>query len=375
MTLLINNEEVASVLSLDDYVRLIEDIVQEYAAGDAVCVPRIDALVARAPEDSVYIWGSMQGGSKREQAYALRIKSDVVYWQQEHGTVTEEKYAGRTGLYCGLVFLFSTDTGEPLAIIHDGHLQHMRVGARVGLSAKYLAREDASTLCIVGSGGMARTNASAVCRVRPINRIQVFSPTPEHLVAYVEEMSRELQVDVIAAASAREAVEGADIVCLCTDSIEPVIEADWIRPGVHVTQMQLAELDFDPSRFFDVIFTLAPTPLPLGHTEPLSHGNIEFAGAEAVSRYPVSRRNWERAPARQSPERRARLVDLAGLMARTELGRTGRDQITYHGANTIGGGTQGLEFVAVAPTIFREARERGLGHEIPTEWFLQDVRN
>ena len=165
MTLIINNKEVESLLDMGDYMRLLEEAALEHADGGAVMVPRIDALVPNRSDESIYIYGSMQAGSVRQQAYAVRVKSDVVYWERSGDVVTEEKFAGRRGLYCGLVFLFSAATGEPLAIIHDGYIQHMRVGARVGLSAKYLAREDARTIGVVGSGGMARSNVIAICKV------------------------------------------------------------------------------------------------------------------------------------------------------------------------------------------------------------------
>ena len=378
MTLIINNAEVQSILAIDDFMRLMEEAALEHAAGDSPVVPRIDALVSRGRSDSVYIYGSMQAGSARQKAYAVRIKSDVVYWEHAGDVVTEEKYAGRPGLYCGLVFLFSTETGEPLAIIHDGYLQHMRVGARVGLSAKHLAREDSRVIGVIGSGGMARSNVLAISKVRPIERVQVYSPTPENLARYVDEMSEALGgIDVVPVRSGREAVAGADVVCLCTDSIKPVIEPGWIMPGVHLTQMQLAEIDFDPMAMFDVVFALAPTPVPLGRDAPLAKGNLEFAGSpEAVEAYPKSRRNWERVqPIASTAENAARVVFLADLALGKVPGRSSATDRTYHGTNSIGGGSQGLEFISVAPTIFEEARKRGLGHEIPTEWLLQDIRD
>ncbi len=377
MTLIINNKEVESLLDMGDYMRLLEEAALEHADGGAVMVPRIDALVPNRSDESIYIYGSMQAGSVRQQAYAVRVKSDVVYWERSGDVVTEEKFAGRRGLYCGLVFLFSAATGEPLAIIHDGYIQHMRVGARVGLSAKYLAREDARTIGVVGSGGMARSNVIAICKARRIERVRVYSPTPEHLRAYVDEMSEVLGIDMEPVSSARDAVRDADIVALCTDSIKPIIDKDWVEPGVHLTQMQLAEIDFDPMEVFDIVFGLAPTPVPLGRTEPLAKGNLEFAGsAESVELYPKSRRNWERIDPMRAPlESAARVTYLADLMSGVDPGRASPEQRTYHGGNSFGGGSQGLEFISAAPTIYREAVKRGMGYEVPTELFLQDIRD
>lgn len=374
--LIINNQEVAELLTMEDYMRGLEEIATEYAAGGATCVPRIDVFAATGRQDSVYIFHSMQGASNRLKASAIRMGPRVHYWERKEGVETEEWYAGRPGLNCGIVMLFSTETGEPLAIINEGHLQHMRVGARIGLSAKYLAREDSRTLAVFGAGGMARTNVQGICKVRPIERIRVFSPTRAHREAYAAEMAQTLGVEVIPVEDPREAARGAEIICLCTDSIKPVIQRDWIEPGAHLTQMQLAELDFNALEFFDVAFSLGPPPVPLGHEKPLARGNLHFGGAQTAARYPKSRRAWElEASLRATSAKRARTVHLADLMAGTVAGRTRPEERTIQGYSAGESGTQGLEFVAFAPQIYQEARRRGMGREIPTEWLLQDIRD
>ena len=80
-----------------------------------------------------YQWGSMEGTSRRYGVFATRIKSDIAYWTDHgDGVKTQEKYCQRPGLFCGLILLFSTANGEPLAIMNDGYLQHLRVGATAG---------------------------------------------------------------------------------------------------------------------------------------------------------------------------------------------------------------------------------------------------
>jgi ornithine cyclodeaminase/alanine dehydrogenase-like protein (mu-crystallin family) len=93
------------------------------------------------------------------------MKSDIVSWPVRHGVRVEDKYCVRPGLFCGLILLFSTEDGAPLAIMNDGYLQHMRVGALYGLGAKYLARSDASVVGMLGSGGMARSHLTAFAAV------------------------------------------------------------------------------------------------------------------------------------------------------------------------------------------------------------------
>src|ERR1700732_2885496 len=125
----------------------------------------------------------MEGGSTSGY-FAVRMKSDVIYEQHYHGVVTQEKYCPRPGLYCGLIFLTDIETGEPLAFINDGVLQHMRVGADGGIGVKYMANDDAEVIGMLGSGGMARTHMQAFTRVRNIKKLQVFSPTKENRDAF-----------------------------------------------------------------------------------------------------------------------------------------------------------------------------------------------
>ena len=156
--LLINNDLAKALLTMDDCIRVQEEAYKELITGDAVHRPRIDVYVPCERDDGYYRWGTMEGASKSSGIFAIRMKSDIVYWpRNQEGGWTEEKYCGQPGTYCGLVFLFSTRNGEPLAMINDGHLQHMRVGGGAGLGAKYLECRDAQSVGMLGSGGMARS--------------------------------------------------------------------------------------------------------------------------------------------------------------------------------------------------------------------------
>jgi ornithine cyclodeaminase/alanine dehydrogenase-like protein (mu-crystallin family) len=102
----------------------------------------------------MFRWGTMEGASRAFETFAIRMKSDMMQWPDGK---TVEKYCVEPGTYCGLVMVFSTSNGEPLAIINDGIIQHMRVGGCAGLGAKFLSRADSEVVGILGSGGMART--------------------------------------------------------------------------------------------------------------------------------------------------------------------------------------------------------------------------
>ena len=188
MTLFLSNRDVARVLTMRATIDALEQAYADVAAGEAVCRPRIDIRIPTASPAKNYQWGSMEGGSTRGY-FAIRMKSDVVYETEYNGAHTQEKYCTRPGLYCGLVLLTSTETGEPLAFINDGVLQHMRVGADGGIGAKYMANRDAITVGMLGSGGMATSNLQAFMEVRKIRRLHVFSPTAEHRETFARKMA------------------------------------------------------------------------------------------------------------------------------------------------------------------------------------------
>src|SRR3954465_15379028 len=176
MTLIINNHDVEQVLTMEDTLEALEHSYLQLAAREAVCRPRIDIRIPTSDPGKNYQWGTMEGGSTSGY-FAIRIKSDVIYEREYNGAVTQEKYCTRPGLFCGLILLTSIETGEPLAFINDGILQHMRVGADGAIGVKYMARPDADVIGMLGSGGMAHAHMDSILCVRRIRRLQVFSPT------------------------------------------------------------------------------------------------------------------------------------------------------------------------------------------------------
>src|ERR1051326_1311109 len=144
--LLINNEEQEQLLTMPDCVEALESGYRQLGSGEAVYRPRIDLYANTShPQGRFSRWGSMEGALSDPPVFAIRTKSDLLYWV-DHGDIhTEEKFCVRPGLFCGLIQLYSTANGEPLAILNDGFIQHARVAGTSCLAAKYLARTDAST--------------------------------------------------------------------------------------------------------------------------------------------------------------------------------------------------------------------------------------
>ena len=186
--LLIDNDVMAAVLTTKDCIEVQERAFAGMSTGASVCRPRLDTFVPCEREDGYYRFGSIEGATAG--FYAVRLKSDIMTWPKHpDGSWSEKKYCVRPGTYCGLVLLFSTANGEPLAIMNDGHLQHMRVGAAAGVGARLLARQEARRVGMIGSGGMARTALEAFVAVRTIDEVRVYSRTPANRESYAREMS------------------------------------------------------------------------------------------------------------------------------------------------------------------------------------------
>lgn len=133
-----------------------------------------------------------------------------------------------------LCLLYEADTGKMLAEIEADHLGRIRTGAASGVATKYLARFDASTVGLIGSGRQARTQLQAMNLVRKLKLVRVFSRDQERSRAFCREMSSLLKLEVEPADSAEAAARSADILITATFSREPVLKAEWVKQGAHV---------------------------------------------------------------------------------------------------------------------------------------------
>ncbi len=156
--LLINNQTVEKILDMKGCLEALEIGYRDLSEDRAGYRPRIDVFAPNDDPELMFRWGTMEGVSRTLETFAIRMKSDMLHWPDGK---TVEKYCIEPGTYCGLILVFSTRNAEPLAMINDGIIQHMRVGACAGLGARYLARADASVVGILGSGGMARSYLAA----------------------------------------------------------------------------------------------------------------------------------------------------------------------------------------------------------------------
>jgi ornithine cyclodeaminase/alanine dehydrogenase-like protein (mu-crystallin family) len=359
--LLINNQTVEQILDIKGCMEALETGYRDLIDQRAVYRGRYDLFVPNDDPKLMYRWGTMEGASRSFETFAIRMKSDMLEWPEGK---TVEKYCVEPGTFCGFVMVFSTRNGEPLAIINDGILQHMRVGGCAGLGAKYLSREDSSTIGIYGSGGMARTYLLAFNQVRNIDQVKVFSPNKTNREAYAKEMSQKLGIKTTPVERPEDVMRGSDIVATCTDSIQVVVDdPGWVEPGMHLTCVKANEWNPEIVNNADLVIKMGRPTLNL------DVGQIRIGGEAAVVAG-----NAEEVKRIANPKVDIFSTDfplLTDIMAGKLKGRTERKQVTFF-ANS---GTQGLQFASTAGYVVREAKRRRLGQEIPTSWLLQDIRD
>lgn len=367
MTLILNNDDVKGVLTMEMTIKALEDAYQELARNEAVCRPRIDIQIPTKDSQKTYQWGTMEGGSVSGY-FAIRMKSDVIYEQEYQGTRTQEKYCVRPGKFCGLILLINIQNGEPVALINDGYLQHMRVGADSGIGVKYMAREDARVVGMIGSGGMARTHMEAFLLARKIDRVQVYSPTRAHRIEYAREITEKFGVEAVPVDRPQDVYKGAHIIAGCTDSTEPVIIGRWLEEGAHITCIG-GKPDEETLKRIDVSLRLGNAPAPWGLPElGLADEYLTYAAIpDQIAGFKM-KRTRKRAHGMIAEDR---AVLLSELFAGKKRGRTADRQITYSERGNI----QGAQFYSVAGKVYELAKAKGLGREIPTDWLLQDIRD
>ena len=364
--ILLSNEEIESFLSINTCIDALEKAYASWDKGTAINRPRTDLVMPSASEAGVYAFKSMEAGLYDPPIVAMRINSDIIRWNQQGNRTIKTKIPAAPGdKYVGLIMLFSTLTGEPLAMFPDGVVQRMRVASSSALAARYLARADASTMALFGSGWQAGSHLPAMCAVRPLKRVNVFSPTKANREAFVKEMQAKVTAEVRAVDTPEEAIRDADIIAATTNSLSRVVSADWVKPGLHLTCVRVPELGDDTIRKVDRLVIHAhqhaPTNFIAGYGEEgiAAHDAIDIIkkGPAHAHEVDVEHPFWLSAP------------DLKDLVTGKTQGRANGQESTCF-LNNIG---IGLQFAAVGAAVYSEAKAKGVGRELPTDWFLESV--
>jgi len=198
------------------------DVFRTLARGEAL-LPLRQVLHLPGGKGAFAVMPAVLAGST--QTTALGVKA-ITVMPDNHGTPYDS--------HQGAVLLFEGGHGSLQAILDASALTAIRTAAVSGVATRALAREDAGDLAILGTGVQAETHLEAMLLARRVRRVRAWSRDAAHVGAFADRSARRHGVAVEPAASAREAVAGADIVCTVTSAHEPIVEAEWIAPGAHV---------------------------------------------------------------------------------------------------------------------------------------------
>ncbi len=353
--LLLSNQDVEAALTIEDCIAAMDDGYRELGQSRGASGVRSEILSPTTRDDGLYSLLTMSGVAPKSGIGAVRINSDILTWPRTSQGIKRVKVPAAPGArYVGLVLLFSVETGEPLAIYPDGVVQRLRVAATCGLAAKYLARTDARVVGLLGTGWQAGGQAAAIAAVRPITQIRCYSPDPARCQAFARETADRLGIDVIAAGSAREAVARADVVMCATSSMQPVLSADWIAPGMHVSSLKRLELDASVATKSDIVIT---------HVRKAAAQIARTAGAD------LARDTEHRKDALSKALKQDELPDLADLLLNRTGGRRSNNDVTLF-LNYMG---LGYQFAVTGHVLLQRARERGIGRQLDSDWFTSEV--
>ena len=313
--LLLTETDVKGLLQMEDALRAVEEGFRAVGRGEATNRPR-------------------QRVGTRETAINVMLAS----WPARGYAGFKDYTASRAGIRFW-VHLFDMTTGELVAVIQADRLGQQRTGAASGVAAKYLARSDASTVGIVGTGWQAESQLEAVCAVRSIRRIRCFGRDKAHRQAFAKKMSSVLGVKVEVATSAEEAIRDADVAIAATNAPQSVIHGDWLPAGCHINaiganRLDTRELDDDAVRRCAFVAT----------------DSIEQAKEESGDLVEPMKRGlitWDR------------VHEISEVVAGKVRGRTNNDDITLFKSHGIA-----IEDLAAAALVYERARDRGIGKSI-----------
>ena len=239
-----------------------------------------------------------------------------------------------------MIPLFRTETAELAALIEADYFGQVRTGAATGVATRYMARENARTVGIIGTGKQAKTQLEAVANVRKLESIRAFGRDAARRERFAAEMSERLRLPVHPVQSAEEAVRGVDILVTMTSSMKPVFDGHWLQPGMHINATgsnfaQKAELDAEAVRRCDFIAA-----------DSVEQSRME--AGDLIQAFGDDTAQW------------GRVRELADVVSGKIHGRTSADEITLFKSNGIAS-----EDVTVAGRLYELARESGVGREVP----------
>lgn len=325
MALVLNRNEVASILTMKDAIDVVEQSFRDLAEGNAD-MPLRPTIRVSQPPGLINVMPAYLG---KMRALGMKLVSSYLENPVKFGIPTVQA----TILYC------DSESGQLLAIMDGGYITAVRTGAASGVATKYLARPNSRIIGLLGSGIQAETQLQAVCAVREIKRAQVFSPTPAHRKSFAERMSGKLGIEIIPVDHPAEAVKGCDIVIAASSAKTPIVSGDWLSPGTHINAIgshaaNTRELDESTIKRSKVVVDSMEAALREG-------GDILIPIADGV----IGQDHI--------------YGELGELVIGRKPGRTTNDEITLFKSHGLA-----IEDVSTAKLVYEKAKSQGKGVEL-----------
>jgi ornithine cyclodeaminase/alanine dehydrogenase-like protein (mu-crystallin family) len=349
--LLLTNDDVEQVLTMADCVDVLRRFFEEEGNGQVLTRQRTESWLPHHTSDTFYQCKSMEGGVPYIGKYVIRVDSNVTRRKQQGQSSRVEHVPFGNGSWMGMLLVFSTDTGELLGWMPDGYLQRTRVGALYALAADYLARPDAEEVGLIGSGWQAGGQILGLRCVRNIKKVRVYSSNADRRSRFADESQASLDIEVRPVAAARDTFAEADIVALATNASEKVMESLWLEPGQHLSSVRFLELD--PRSYEDadrVVVNRVERWIQNHYLGELCPHDVKDAKVPALPPGAIEAREF----------------------FRQRIKRTGAREKTLF-PNEASNYQLGGQFAAVAGFVLDRAREKGLGRDLPPEWFAQTL--
>lgn len=322
MTLILTASEILQVLDMDLALDAAAEAFRAYGEGRVNMPPKSYLTLAKGDFRAMYgeIWLS--------SGHICGLK-----WVNVH---PGNPYQGLLTVMAKIL-LNDPETGLEFADLDGTHITNYRTGAGGGLAAKFLAREDATCLGVIGCGQQAITQIAAIVKVRPIRELTVFNRHLDHARALAEKMAALHGVEARAVDHARDAVQGQDVVVTTTPSTAPLVNRDWVSPGTHINAIgadAAGKQELDPAILRDariVVDDWAQASHSGEINVPLSRGEL-------------------------LPEQV--YGSLGEVVAGKKPGRQSREEITVFDSTGLI-----IQDLALGFAVYRRAKEQGLGEE------------
>ena len=216
---LLTEQHVHSLLPMSDLIAAMESALAKFSAGEVLQPVR--TVLTVGPAKSYY--GLMPAYIPTPASMGAKIV-----------TVFGENHKKGLPSHLATILLFDPDTGSLIAMMDGRFITEARTAAVSAVSARFLARPDAATLALIGSGVQARSHLEALAHVRQLKEVRVWSPRPQSRQQFIDDMSPRVAIPIRDCATAQAAAAGADLIVIATASRTPVVESAWVSDGAHV---------------------------------------------------------------------------------------------------------------------------------------------